>query len=91
MSQITKEQVERLNEVFALLKDKTNWKRPINSTILAHLAAKEEIVEAVVFIAGCVPTVTSCQIPARHPRGLTSFMFDAWHVEAVGYYAAIGA
>lgn len=91
MAMPTPEQVTRLQKVFDLVQDKPNWKQSIDNCVLAHQATDEEIIEAVVFFAGCVPTVTSCQVPVHHPQGLVSFMADAWHVKAVGYYAAVGA
>lgn len=73
----TDTEVERMREVFDLVKPSPFWKMPICTTVPKSLASMEEIIDAVIFFAGGEPLVTS--------RG------DEWGVEGEGYYNWIGA
>lgn len=69
---------ERLREVFALVKNKANWKDPIDALVPMEKATEAEIVAAVQWFAGGIPEVT-------RERGNT------WSVKGEGYYVWIGS
>jgi len=68
-----------LSAAFNKVASPINWKYPVDALLPADTSAAElaAVEFAVVFYAGCVPTVT-----------WTPFGFN---VKAVGYYAAVGA
>lgn len=70
-----------LREAFEMVQDETNWKNPIDAAIPAYM--RDAVEEAVVFFAGCRPTFTAINKGRRSLRRL--------RVQAVGYYAAVGA
>ena len=71
-----------LHEAFEAVQDPANWKNPILAVIPEYMQDVTE--EAVKFYAGCRPTFTPLNKRAR--RSLRRL-----RVEAVGYYAAVGA
>jgi hypothetical protein len=71
-----------LREAFDAVQDETNWKLPIDAAIPAYMRDVTE--EAVVFFAGCRPTFTAINPKAR--RSVRRL-----RVQAIGYYAAVGA
>jgi hypothetical protein len=60
-----------------------NWKTAIDATLDLNDFEMAVTREAVVFFAGCVPTFTP-KVGATLPR-------CRYRVQAVGYYAAVGA
>jgi hypothetical protein len=75
---------EELSEAFDRVKDRENWKMPIDKSLAGELGAADRsaIEAAVVFYAGCVPTF-------KVEGGLCGAMFT--RVTAPGYYVAVGA
>lgn len=71
---------ERLHEVFALVENSTNWKMPIDAWVPKENATEDEIVTAVVYIAGGVPEVVTYEVKPDH-----------WAVTGAGYYEWVGA
>ena len=71
-----------LREAFEMVQHHENWKLPIDSAIPECMA--DQVREAVIFFAGCVPTFT-----AVNPKAKASFR--RLRVRAIGYYAAVGA
>lgn len=70
---------KQLKAYFNAVADKSNWKNPINATVT--LKTRRDVtgtVQAVIFFAGCVPSITKIR------RGL-------YRVTAAGYYLSIGA
>jgi hypothetical protein len=74
----------QLSEAFDRVKDRENWKMPIDKSVAGTLSAADQsmIAAAVVFYAGCVPSF-------RVEGGLCGAYFT--RVTAAGYYAAVGA
>jgi len=70
-----------LHEAFEAVQDPANWKMPIDAAIPAYMRDVTE--QAVIFFAGCKPTFTAINKGRRSLRRL--------RVQAVGYYAAVGA
>jgi hypothetical protein len=69
--------LDRLTEVFDLVKPVGNWKEPISVSVPKESATSAEIESAVVFFAGGVPSVVD--------HG------DHWRVTGAGYYLWVGA
>lgn len=68
---------ERLQEVFALVKDKENWKMPVDAVVHPEVAQVEEIEIAVTWFTG---------------GGVEIWEEDGqWRVTAPGYYEEIGS
>lgn len=72
----TKYSRQQLKDAFDKVCDKANWKLPIVGAI--HESEIDVTREAVIFFAGCTPTFH------RFSNGTTV-------VQAIGYYAAVGA
>jgi len=68
-----------LSAAFDAVANKANWKAPIDAVGIFSESYQAAIAVAVEFFAGCKPTFT--------PINDSPFV----HVEAVGYYEAIGA
>jgi len=71
-----------LREAFEAVQDATNWKLPINAAIPEYMRDVTE--QAVIFFAGCRPVFTPVNPKARKAA-------RRLNVQAVGYYAAVGA
>lgn len=67
-----------LSAAFDWVADRSNWKNPIDCTVALTDRQAALVAEAVVFFAGCRPTIK--RIDETIVR-----------VQAVGYYAAVGA
>lgn len=88
---MTEARINELREIFNLVADSENWKNPIDATVYTGVKA-EDVREAVIFFAGCVPTITTTTVLAYpHPSALVRVEVPALHVTAVGYYEAVGA
>lgn len=72
--------VERLREVWDLVRPYPNWKGPIAAIVPMAAASAIEIEAAVIFFAGGRPSVE------RLPGGTRR-----WHVLGAGYYEWVGA
>jgi hypothetical protein len=77
----TKYSRKELKAAFERIENPTNWKLPIRGVMIPE-ADRDITNEAVIFFAGCVPTFRK---PSR--RGFEGQLI----VDAVGYYAAVGA
>ena len=68
-----------LKDAFERVEDKTNWKNPIDTVLPGMLSGAEQslIEAAVIFFAGCEPTILPYEFGTR--------------VTAKGYYHAVGA
>lgn len=82
---------QRLRKVFEMVLTSTNWKMPIDATIVAWDATIDELREAVIYYTGSVPKIEPAEVLVRHSEGLVTFTAPALHVTAAGYYATIGA
>lgn len=71
-------EVQRLREVWDLVRPYPNWKGAIAAIIPQSAATREEIEAAVVFFAGGRPQVRDIQA-------------TRWHVLGAGYYEWVGA
>ena len=71
---------EELDKAFSKIQNKINWKHPVNAII--DEKDLELVTEAIIFFCGCVPTFTPIFSSPSEPK--------LW-VQAVGYYAAVGA
>jgi hypothetical protein len=76
----------RLDEVFDLVKPSSNWKMPIMARVPFSLASRDELVDAVVWFCGGIPTVTL--ETAYTPDGAKVL---TWIVTGKGYYNWVGA
>ena len=70
--------IQRLAEVFDLVKTPGNWKNPIDMLVVKDKATEAEIVAAVTFYCGGSPEVVD-------------YDSDFWRVTGAGYYVWIGA
>lgn len=70
---------KQLSDAFDLVKDKSNWKMPINKVIEADDKTQRRIVEAVQHFCGSM-----CEIYPTKKSGHV-------RVVAAGYYACVGA
>lgn len=71
-----------LDKAFDKVKDKTNWKNAINTSVWATVSEITVIREAIIFFTGSVPHL---QIYSHDGDKML------FHVVAAGYYNAIGA
>jgi hypothetical protein len=69
---------QALSDVFDKVANKENWKMPIDATVALTDAEIAILTDAVIFYAGCVPSVT------KLGNG-------RYRVQAEGYYNAVGA
>ena len=77
----TPEQTQRMFDVFEMVKPATRWKDPIRAFVPKSAATEQEIIDAVVFYCGGVPTV---EVAVK--GGVEGFA-----VTGAGYYVWIGA
>lgn len=72
-----------LSQAFGQVANKANWKLPIDAVVDCDDLEKAMIAEAVVFFAGCKAKFSPAA-GAKLPR-------CRYRVQAIGYYAAVGA
>jgi hypothetical protein len=72
--------VVQMREALSKVQNKINWKHPVNTII--DESEQELVTEAIIYFCGCVPTFTPIFSSPSEPK--------LW-VQAVGYYAAVGA
>jgi hypothetical protein len=73
---------KKYGPLFSMVQDPTNWKNPIDALIdpevlMAMGATKTDLVKAITFYTGSIPTIT------RNGKML--------RVTAIGYYMAVGS
>lgn len=73
--------LDELTAAFNQVKNPENWKLPISVTVPAD-CDPEIISRAITWFTGCRADITAVQDSKSRTTG--------WHVEAVGYYAAVG-
>jgi hypothetical protein len=82
----------RRRQVFEAVQNPEHWKLPVSATIPQSFATEAEIRDAVAYFTGSVAIITADEvIVSPHPSALVRMLVPAWRVEAVGYYAAVGA
>jgi hypothetical protein len=78
MREYTDAEVEAMSKAFDLVKDGEHWKNPIDKTLELTDEQRRITEDAIIFYAGCVPTITKVA-------------GGKYRVRAVGYYNAVGA
>lgn len=78
MTQFTQVEVDAMHAAFTKVQNEKNWKLPIDKALALTDDEKSVMYEAIIFYTGSVPDF----VKLKDGR---------YRVQAVGYYAAVGA